>query len=72
MNRWVRIGLIILAMVILLQVGLGVLVLGLRLISAFFPLLMLIGVGLILYGLIQHWRHRLKRREHAYHDLLED
>lgn len=72
MNRWVRIGLVILAAVILLQVGLGVLVLGLRLISAFFPLLMLIGAGFILYGLIQHWRRRLKRRERVYHDLLED
>ena len=51
MNRWVRLGVAILLLAILLQVGLAIFVVGLRVVLALFPLLILVGAGFVVYGL---------------------
>ncbi len=68
MNRYVRLGLLILLAVVLLQVAFRVLAIAMRLVAMLFPLLLLVGAGLIVYGLIRHWQHAhlqspLSRRE---------
>ncbi|MCS7066644.1 MAG: hypothetical protein NZL85_10300 [Fimbriimonadales bacterium] len=63
MNRYVRLGLLILLGVLLLRVAFSVLSLAMRLVSLLFPLLMLLGAGLVVYGLIRHFqRQRLNAR----------
>jgi len=58
MNRWVRIGIAILLLAILLRVGLAIFVVGLRVVLALFPLLILVGAGFVVYGLYRYWRRR--------------
>jgi len=71
MNRYVRLGLLILLGVLLLRVAFSLLSLAMRLVSLLFPLLMLVGAGLVVYGLIRHLqRQRLGAR--ASHRELED
>jgi len=72
MNRWVRIGLVILALAILARVGLAIFTLGLRVVLALFPLVILVGAGFIVYGLYRHWRRRAALREREYYDMLDD
>jgi len=71
MNRYVRLGILILLGVLLLRVAFGVLSLTMRLVSLLFPLLILVGAGLIVYGIIRHLqRQRLSAR--ASRDELDD
>lgn len=72
MNRWVRIGLAILALAILARFGLAVFALGLRVVLAIFPLVMLVGAGFIVYGLYRHWKRRAALRQREYYDMLDD
>jgi|GEM_PF-810702 len=72
MNRWVRIGLAILALAILARVGLSIFTLGLRVVLALFPLVILVGAGFIVYGLYRHWKRRASLREREYYDMLDD
>lgn len=72
MNRWVRIGLAILALAILARVGLSIFTLGLRVVLAIFPLVMLVGAGFIVYGLYRHWKRRSALRKREYYDMLDD
>ena len=58
MNRWVRLGIAILLLAILLRVGLAIFVVGLRVVLALFPLLILVGAGFVVYGLYRYWRWR--------------
>lgn len=62
MNRWVRLGVVILLLAILLRVGLAIFVVGLRVVLALFPLLILVGAGFVVYGLYRHWRRALEHR----------
>jgi len=66
MNRWVRIGIAILLLAILLRVGLAIFVVGLRVVMALFPLLILIGAGFVVYGLYRYWRLRLVEHRAPY------
>ncbi len=72
MNRWVRIGLAILALAILARVGLAIFALGLRVLLALFPLVILVGAGFVVYGLYRHWRRRTQLREQTYNNQWED
>ncbi|GIV06887.1 MAG: hypothetical protein KatS3mg017_0089 [Fimbriimonadales bacterium] len=72
MNRWVRIGLVILALAILARVGLAIFALGLRVVFAFFPLVILVGAGFVVYGLYRHWRRRAALYQREYYDMLDD
>lgn len=72
MNRWVRIGLAILALAILARFGLTIFALGLRVALAIFPLVMLVGAGFIVYGLYRHWKRRSAPRKLEYYDMLDD
>lgn len=72
MNRWVRLGIAIIAVAILAKVGLHIFALGLRVAFMLYPLLILIGAGFVLYGLYRHWRRRIAQREKAYYDMLDD
>ncbi|MFN3690890.1 MAG: hypothetical protein ACK4UU_08210 [Fimbriimonadales bacterium] len=65
MNRWIGIGLAILALAILARVGLSIFTLGLRVLLTLFPLVILVGAGFVVYGLYRHWR----RREREYYDM---
>ena len=58
MNRWVRLGVAILLLAILLRIGLAIFVVGLRVVLALFPLLILVGAGCVVYGLYRYWRRR--------------
>jgi len=71
MNRYVRLGLLILLTVLLLRVAFGVLSLAMRLVAMLFPLLMLVGAGLVVYGLVRYFQ---RQRLHAptAHRELED
>lgn len=71
MNRYVRLGLLILLGVLLLRVAFGVLSLAMRLVSLLFPLLMLVGAGLVIYGLIRHYQRRRLNARIARHELEE-
>ncbi len=71
MNRYVRIGLLILLGVLLLRVAFGVLSLAMRLVSLLFPLLMLVGAGLVVYGLVRYFQNR-ELNARASHRELED
>ncbi|GBC93363.1 hypothetical protein HRbin15_01854 [bacterium HR15] len=71
MNRYVRLGLLILLTVLLLRFAFGVLALAMRLVSLLFPLLMLVGAGLVVYGLVRHFQRR-QLRSRASHRELED
>lgn len=71
MNHWVRIGLTILLLAILARVGLTIFTVGLRVVLMFFPLLILVGAGFVVYGLYRHWR-RAALRKHASYDILDD
>ncbi|CUU10009.1 MAG: hypothetical protein N2045_13200 [Fimbriimonadales bacterium] len=66
MNQWVRLGLAVLIVVLLLSVGLRILSVAIALVRFFFPLLVLVGAGLILYGLIRHFRARALRSRNGY------
>jgi uncharacterized membrane protein len=66
MNRWVRIGIAILLLAILLRVGLAIFVVGLRVVMALFPLLILVGAGFVVYGLYRYWRRRLVEHRAPY------
>jgi threonine/homoserine/homoserine lactone efflux protein len=69
MNRYVRLGILILLGVLLLRVAFGVLALAMRLVSLLFPLLMLVGAGLIVYGIIRHFRRQRLGARTSRHEL---
>jgi hypothetical protein len=71
MNRYVRLGILILLGVLLLRVTFGVLSLAMRVVSLLFPLLMLVGAGLVVYGMIRHYR-RQRVGARAFWDEQED
>jgi|FaiFalFF_MnMetaG_3_1042247.scaffolds.fasta_scaffold00715_2 hypothetical protein len=71
MNRYVRLGILILLGVLLLRVAFGVLSLAMRVVSLLFPLLMLVGAGLVVYGIIRHYR-RQRVGARAFWDEQED
>lgn len=66
MNRWVRLGVAVLLLAILLRVGLAIFVVGLRVVLALFPLLILAGAGFVVYGLYRNWRRRALERRAPY------
>lgn len=66
MNKWIRIGIAILLLVILLRVGFAILGLAMRLVSLFFPILILIGAGFVVYGIIRHLQRRALRHRSEY------
>ena len=66
MNRWVRLGIAILLLAILLRVGLAIFVVGLRVVLALFPLLILVGAGFVVYGLYRYWHRRLVEHRAPY------
>ncbi len=69
MNRYVRLGILILLGVLLLRVAFGVLSLAMRLVSLLFPLLMLVGAGLIVYGIIRHFQRQRVGTRSSWDDL---
>jgi uncharacterized membrane protein YidH (DUF202 family) len=71
-NRWVRIGLAILVLAMLARFGLAIFALGLRVALALFPFVILVGAGLVLYGLYRHWKRRAALRERDYFKMLDD
>lgn len=72
MNRYVRLGLLILLGVLLLRVAFGVLSLTMRLVAMLFPLLMLVGAGLVVYGLIRYLQQNRELNASGSHRELED
>lgn len=72
MNRWVRIGLAILLLAMLARFGLAIFALGLRMVLALFPLVILVGAGFVVYGLYRHWKRRAALREREYYEMLDD
>ncbi|MFN4032011.1 MAG: hypothetical protein ACK4ME_00055 [Fimbriimonadales bacterium] len=72
MNRWVRLGIAILALAILARVGLGVFTVGLRVLLALFPIVVLVGAGFVVYGLYRNWLRRAPLRTCDYRDMLDD
>ncbi len=66
MNKWVRLGIAILLGVILLKVGFAILGLAMRLVAMLFPLLILVGSGLVVYGLIRHFQRRALKDRSTY------
>lgn len=66
MNQWVRLGLAVLIVVLLLATGFRILLLAIGLVRLFFPLLILVGAGLIVYGLVRHFQARALNRRNGY------
>jgi Flp pilus assembly protein TadB len=69
MNRYVRLGLFILLAVLLLRVAFGVLSLAMRLVAMLFPLLMLVGAGLVVYGIVRHLQRQQLRARNTQREL---
>lgn len=69
MNQWVRIGLVVLLVVFGLRFAFGLFKIAMALVSTLFPLAILAGVGLIVYGLIWGNRKSLRSGHRGY---LED
>lgn len=66
MNQWVRLGLAVLIVVLVLNIGFRILAVAMGLVRLFFPLLMLVGAGFIVYGLVRHFRARALRNRNGY------
>lgn len=66
MNQWVRLGLAVLIVVLVLNIGFRILGAAMGLVRLFFPLLMLVGAVLIVYGLVRHLRTRALRGRNGY------
>jgi hypothetical protein len=53
MNSWVRLGLVVILGVFLLRFAFGVLAGAMTLVKVLFPLALVAGAGLVLYGLVR-------------------
>lgn len=53
MNSWVRLGLVVILGVFLLRFAFGVLTGAMALIKVLFPVVLVVGAGLVVYGLIK-------------------
>lgn len=68
MNKWIRLGLVVVASVILLKFSFGILGWAMKLISVLFPIALLAGAGLVIYGIVRGSRKSLGSGYRGYLD----